>query len=214
MMCSAEVTGSLVPTVAKQIQSVEPETNKWMNFNRNQQKRAAPWWTTSWPGHRISYNIYVTFTYMLVSFKWYTGLQNWKGCWRASNNTNKQQCSRVLSRYSKGYSNMWGLHSVFPQSHFTTAITLLDQQAYYRLHQGVFHSRCSVRFWPAGIIPMWSEQGSRVSSGQFGSIPLSICVLQISPWMISLNMPSPPTQTTLSQAKIIHKRFYFEISNV
>lgn len=25
MMCSAEVTGSLVPTVAKQIQSVEPE---------------------------------------------------------------------------------------------------------------------------------------------------------------------------------------------
>lgn len=28
MMCSAEVTGSLVPTVAKQIQSVEPETNK------------------------------------------------------------------------------------------------------------------------------------------------------------------------------------------
>lgn len=27
MMCRAEVTGSLVPTVAKQIQSVEPETN-------------------------------------------------------------------------------------------------------------------------------------------------------------------------------------------
>lgn len=27
MMCRAEVMGSLVPTVAKQIQSVEPETN-------------------------------------------------------------------------------------------------------------------------------------------------------------------------------------------
>lgn len=27
MMCRAEVTGSLVPTVAKQIQSVEPETS-------------------------------------------------------------------------------------------------------------------------------------------------------------------------------------------
>ncbi len=31
MMCSAEVTGSLVPTVAKQIQSVDPETNKQTN---------------------------------------------------------------------------------------------------------------------------------------------------------------------------------------
>lgn len=28
MMCKAEVTGSLVPTVAKQIQSVEPDTNR------------------------------------------------------------------------------------------------------------------------------------------------------------------------------------------
>lgn len=28
MMCSADVTGSLVPTVAKQIQSVEPETSR------------------------------------------------------------------------------------------------------------------------------------------------------------------------------------------
>lgn len=28
MMCRAEVTGSLVPTVAKQIQSVEPETDE------------------------------------------------------------------------------------------------------------------------------------------------------------------------------------------
>lgn len=28
MMCRAEVTGSLVPTVAKQIQSVEPDTNR------------------------------------------------------------------------------------------------------------------------------------------------------------------------------------------
>lgn len=28
MMCRAEVTGSLVPTVAKQVQSVEPDTNR------------------------------------------------------------------------------------------------------------------------------------------------------------------------------------------
>lgn len=44
---------------------------------------------------------------------------------------------------------------------------------------------------------MRSEQGSRVSSGQFRSILLSICVLQIRPWIISLNIPSPPTHTTL-----------------
>lgn len=55
--------------------------------------------------------------------------------------------------------------------------------------------------WPAGMIPMRSEQGSRVSSGQFRSIPLSICVLQIRPWMISLNIPSPPTHTTLHESQ-------------
>lgn len=47
------------------------------------------------------------------------------------------------------------------------------------------------------MIPMRREQGSRDSSGQFRSTPLSICVLQIRPWMISLNIPSPPTHTTL-----------------
>lgn len=48
---------------------------------------------------------------------------------------------------------------------------------------------------------MQREQGSRVSSGQFRSLPLSICVLQISPWMISLNIPSPPTHTTLQRSR-------------
>lgn len=48
---------------------------------------------------------------------------------------------------------------------------------------------------------MRSEQGSSASSGQFTSTPLSICVLQISPWTISLNMPSPPTHTTLSRGQ-------------
>ena len=61
-------------------------------------------------------------------------------------------------------------------------------------------------FWPAGIIPMRSEQGSKASSGQFGSTPPSICVLQISPWMTSLNMPSPPTHTTLS--RVVKVRCY------
>lgn len=60
-------------------------------------------------------------------------------------------------------------------------------------------------FWPAGMIPMRSELGRRASSGQFRSTPLSICVLQISPWMISLNMPSPPTHTTLSQSQKIEQ---------
>lgn len=46
-------------------------------------------------------------------------------------------------------------------------------------------------------MPMRSEQGSSASSGQFRSIPLSSWVLQIRPWMISLNIPSPPTHTTL-----------------
>lgn len=41
MMCNAEVTGSLVPTVAKQIQSVEPETNKQMKVKRTQHRQAA-----------------------------------------------------------------------------------------------------------------------------------------------------------------------------
>lgn len=31
MMCSAEVTGSFVPTEAKQMQSVEPETDRRNN---------------------------------------------------------------------------------------------------------------------------------------------------------------------------------------
>lgn len=37
MMCSAEVTGSLVPTVAKQMQSVEPERNEQ---SRHQDRKA------------------------------------------------------------------------------------------------------------------------------------------------------------------------------
>lgn len=49
------------------------------------------------------------------------------------------------------------------------------------------------------MIPMRREQGDSASSGLFGSTLQSICVLQISPWMISLNMPSPPTHTTLSK---------------
>lgn len=39
MMCSAEVTGSLVPIVAKQIQSVEPETNKTVMRQQLQNNR-------------------------------------------------------------------------------------------------------------------------------------------------------------------------------
>lgn len=63
-----------------------------------------------------------------------------------------------------------------------------------------------LRAWPAGMMPMRREQGDRASSGQFGSTPPSACVLQTRPWMISLNMPSPPTHTTLSgRAKKNHQ---------
>lgn len=64
-------------------------------------------------------------------------------------------------------------------------------------------SDISLSFRPAGMIPMRREQGDSASSGLFGSTPQSICVLQISPWMISLNMPSPPTHTTLSKGEIL-----------
>lgn len=106
MTCRAEVTGSLVPTVAKQMQSVEPWTKE-----------------TNWET-----------------------VSHWK----------RFHCQKKPIR---------------------------DLCLWAR---------------PAGMMPMRREQGDRASSGQFGSTPPSTCVLQTRPWMISLNMPSPPTHTTLS----------------
>lgn len=50
---------------------------------------------------------------------------------------------------------------------------------------------------PAGMIPMRSLHETRVSFVEFSSTPSSLCVRETRPCTISLNMPSPPTQTTL-----------------
>jgi len=47
------------------------------------------------------------------------------------------------------------------------------------------------------MTPTRSEHGSSAASGPPGSTPPSTCVLQTSPCTSSLNMPSPPTHTTL-----------------
>lgn len=47
------------------------------------------------------------------------------------------------------------------------------------------------------MIPMWRGHGCKVRAGSFSQRPASCCVLPITPWSISLNMPSPPTHTTL-----------------
>lgn len=52
---------------------------------------------------------------------------------------------------------------------------------------------------PAGIMPMRRALGTRVARGWFGSTPALLCVLPIRPCRTSLNMPSPPTQTTLRE---------------
>lgn len=44
---------------------------------------------------------------------------------------------------------------------------------------------------------MWSGQGCKVTPGSFSQVPASCWVRPITPWSISLNMPSPPTHTTL-----------------
>lgn len=47
------------------------------------------------------------------------------------------------------------------------------------------------------MMPMCSGQGCRATVGSFSQRPASCCVRPIKPWSISLNMPSPPTHTTL-----------------
>lgn len=54
---------------------------------------------------------------------------------------------------------------------------------------------------PAGMMPIWSGQGCKVTAGSFSQQPASCCVRPISPWSISLNIPSPPTHTTLLENK-------------
>lgn len=51
---------------------------------------------------------------------------------------------------------------------------------------------------PAGMMPMCSGQGCKTTSGSFSQWPASCCVRPTTPWSTSLNMPSPPTHTTLS----------------
>lgn len=50
---------------------------------------------------------------------------------------------------------------------------------------------------PAGMIPMRSMHDFSSASGRFWSTLLSVWVLATNPCRISLNIPSPPTQTTL-----------------
>lgn len=51
---------------------------------------------------------------------------------------------------------------------------------------------------PAGMMPMCSGHGCKMTSGSFSQRPASCCVRPTTPWSTSLNMPSPPTHTTLS----------------
>lgn len=52
---------------------------------------------------------------------------------------------------------------------------------------------------PAGMMPIWRGHGCKATAGSFTQRPASCCVRSIKPWSNSLNMPSPPTQTTLSK---------------
>lgn len=52
---------------------------------------------------------------------------------------------------------------------------------------------------PAGMMPIWSGHGCKVTAVSFSQSPASCCVRPIKPWSISLNMPSPPTHTTLPE---------------
>lgn len=54
---------------------------------------------------------------------------------------------------------------------------------------------------PAGMMPIWSEQGCKAAEGSFSQTPASCWVRPIKPCSISLNMPSPPTHTTLEMRK-------------
>lgn len=119
MMCRAEVTGSFVPTVAKQIQSVEP-------------------------GERV-------------------------GCWGGGGG----------GRLDHKAANLLAGHRVKP-----------------RRNQLSGASRT-----PAGMIPMRSEQAMSVCSGLLTSTPPSRCVRHTKPCTSSLNMPSPPTHTTLTTGR-------------
>lgn len=51
---------------------------------------------------------------------------------------------------------------------------------------------------PAGMMPMCSGHGCKTTSGSFSQRSASCCVRPTTPWSTSLNMPSPPTHTTLS----------------
>ena len=50
---------------------------------------------------------------------------------------------------------------------------------------------------PAGMMPMWRWQGRSVTLRSFSERPASCWVRPIMPCIISLNIPSPPTHTTL-----------------
>ena len=52
---------------------------------------------------------------------------------------------------------------------------------------------------PAGMIPILSGLGTSAARGWSWSTPASLCVLPTRPCRTSLNMPSPPTQTTLRE---------------
>lgn len=49
------------------------------------------------------------------------------------------------------------------------------------------------------MMPIRRALGTRAARGWFGSTPALLCVLPIRPCRTSLNMPSPPTQTTLRE---------------
>lgn len=52
---------------------------------------------------------------------------------------------------------------------------------------------------PAGMIPMRREQGTSSESAWSRSTPWFVWVRMIKPCRISLNIPSPPTHTTLTR---------------
>jgi hypothetical protein len=136
IMCSAEVTGSLTPTVAKHTQSVEPEER----------------------------------THRLISV------------------------SYQMQLYSHGESlSIFSIPCLLPPQnvHFLCGRTSEINQMHLILYQWCLS--------PAGMMPMWRSHDCR--EGSCSDSPASCCVRPITPCSSSLNIPSPPTHTTLRKGQ-------------
>lgn len=82
MMCKAEVTGSLVPTVAKQMQSVEPATKKHVDVSTvNNKDRPTQNKLWSFRHQRITGDIFFPLFFLISrSHVYVSDLQEWSQC--------------------------------------------------------------------------------------------------------------------------------------